>query len=234
MITDSHLHLDNKRFRSAFEAAGHLNKDRVAAGINNCLVLHLLNQGWTVGEFIAALEPFSNLYGLINLLPSDPECKKILKESIASRNIIGLKLHPRVQKFSLLDQNVTDLVEYAGDINCPVLIDAFPDGTILEQGFSPLAYAKLARRCPNTNIVIAHMGGHYVLDFMMLAKRIPNIYFDLSYSFLYYRGSSIPQNMAYAMRSLRYERVMYGSDYPDRSLKETLQETLKLFEVFGI
>ena len=72
------------------------------------------------------------------------------------------------------------------------------------------------------------MGGHYVLDFMMLAKRLPNIYFDISYSFLYYRGSSIPQNMIYAMQSMRFKNIFYGSDYPDRPLKESLELSISL------
>ena len=67
------------------------------------------------------------------------------------------------------------------------------------------------------------MGGHYVFDFMMLAKRIPNIYFDVSYSLLYYRGSSIPGNMVYVIKSMKADRIFYGSDYPDRPLNESLE-----------
>ena len=78
------------------------------------------------------------------------------------------------------------------------------------------------------------MGGHHVIDFMMLAKRLDNVYFDISYSFLYYRGSDVPKNMAYAMKSMRYERVFYGSDYPDRSIQQTLTESLALFDQFDI
>ncbi len=90
------------------------------------------------------------------------------------------------------------------------------------QGFDPLRYANLARRCPETKMIWAHMGGHYVLDFMMLAKRLPNVHFDISYSLLYYQKSPIPQTMAYAMRSMRFDRVFYGSDYPDRPIGVSL------------
>mgnify|MGYP001441832762 CR=1 FL=1 len=102
MIIDSHLHLDDTRFQSALEAATQLDEDRISAGITNCLVLHMINQGWTIGAFIKALDAFPNLYGLINLSPFDPDSKDVLKDSTSLRNIIGLKLHPRIQKFSLI------------------------------------------------------------------------------------------------------------------------------------
>ena len=43
------------------------------------------------------------------------------------------------------------------------------------QGFDALAL-QICKSCPNTKIIIAHMGGHHVIDFVMLAKRIPNLF----------------------------------------------------------
>ena len=59
------------------------------------------------------------------------------------------------------------------------------------------------------------MGRHYVLDFLMLAKVIPNIYFDTSFSFLYYESDAVIENMVWALKSLGFDRVFYGSDYPE-------------------
>ena len=67
-----------------------------------------------------------------------------------------------------------------------------------------------------------------------MAKRLPNVYFDCSYSLLYYRGSSITQNIIYCMQSMRYERVFYGSDYPDRSGEDSLKLSVIEFEKFGV
>ena len=102
------------------------------------------------------------------------------------------------------------------------------------QGLNPLQYASLAKACPNTCFIWAHMGGHQVIDFMMLAKRLENVYFDCSYSLLYFRGSSIPQNMVYAMKSMRFERIFYGSDYPDRTIKESLHSSIDVLDEFGV
>lgn len=234
MTIDTHLHLDSDQFASPADAALFLDQEREKAGISHCVVLHLLAQGWSMEEFSEVLAPYPKLHGMVNLNPHDKNCHKNLGHAISDMGFIGLKLHPRLQEFSIEEDSVSRLLNTAGELKVPVLIDAFPDGTHLQQGFHALKYAELAKKAPNTNIIIAHMGGHHVLDFMMLAKRIPNFYFDISYSFLYYRGSSITQNMIYAMKSMGFNRIFYGSDYPDRTLAETLKGSLEIFEDYGV
>lgn len=72
------------------------------------------------------------------------------------------------------------------------------------------------------------------MDFMMLAKRLPNVYFDISYSLLYYQTSSIPGDMIYAMRSMKFDRIFYGSDYPDRSVGVTLDLSRQFMRSQGL
>jgi predicted TIM-barrel fold metal-dependent hydrolase len=226
VIIDAHLHLDERVDGTAFGAAMELDRQLAAADVDAAVVLHLQQQPWSAEEFAAAIEHFPRLRGFINVHPAQAQSQQILAHAIENLGYIGLKLHPRLQGFAVDDPQTSALVKAAGELNVPVLIDAFPDGTHLLQGFSAIKYALLARECPQTRIIWAHMGGHHVLDFMMLAKRLPNVYLDFSYSLLYYQTSAVPQNMVYAMRSLKFERIFYGSDYPDRSIAETLKFTL--------
>ena len=227
-MIDSHLHLDENVDGTADGAAFELNKQLQEAGIIRCIVLHLESQPWSVEEFSDAISLYPKLYGFINVHPYKNSSVQDLANGIDLNGFIGLKLHPRLQDFDLDDDRTVTLVNAAGEMNIPVLFDAFPDGTHLMQGFSPLKYATLARKCPATNIIWAHMGGHYVLDFMMLAKRLPNVYMDLSYSFLYYQNSPVIDNMIYAMGSMKYDRIFYGSDYPDRPIVASLNRTLEI------
>ena len=230
MIIDAHLHLDLNRFNTPAEATAFLDEERQNANINHCIVLHLEDQNWSKEAFADAISVFPRIHGLVNLLPLNTDCCNQLKHAVTELGYIGLKLHPRLQNFSIEEPSVVELLRKAGELAVPVLIDAFPDGTHIMQGFSAINYAQLALKAPETKIIIAHMGGHHVLDFMMLAKRIPNIYFDISYSFLYYSGSSIPLNMIYAMKSMRFDRIFYGSDYPDRSLVKSLNQSIAVLK----
>ncbi len=223
---DTHLHLDESVPGGADKAVAELRSQMVDAGIERGVVLHLECQRWSLEEVATAVHAEKSLLLFANVNPMDPEATDKLRWAISSLGCGGLKLHPRLQDYRVNHNLTSALVSLAGELGVPVLIDAFPDGDWMLQGHSMLDYALLARACPKTNLIIAHMAGHKVLDAMMLAKRTPNIYFDTSYSLLYYRGSSVPADLVYAMRSMRFKRIFYGSDYPDRGLKETLTESV--------
>jgi len=234
MIIDSHLHLDDTLDKTLDETVKELDVQLAGAGVAYGIILHLLAQPWSAEEVSAAIKPYERIKGFINVDPFDSNANANLEFGVHDLGFIGLKLHPRLQGFKPDDSEVIELVKYAGSLNIPVLLDAFPDGTHLMQGFNPIDYANLALAAPNTRMIWAHMGGHYVIDFMMLAKRLPNIYLDCSYSLLYYQTSSVPKNMVYAMRSMKFDRIFYGSDYPDRSIKVSLEKSMNFLKDEGV
>jgi predicted TIM-barrel fold metal-dependent hydrolase len=234
MIIDAHLHLDVNIDGAVESAAAELDKQLAAAGIARAIVLHLQMQPWTPDEVAHAIAKYPRMRGFINVHPYHENCMDELVNGITQLGFIGVKLHPRLQEFDINDPKTIRLVKKAGELNVPVLIDAFPDGTHLMQGFSPVKYAMLAKECPETNFIWAHMGGHYVLDFMMLAKRLHNVYMDMSYSLLYYENSAVTDNMIYAMRSMKFDRIFYGSDYPDRPIDTSLKNSIRILEGKGL
>jgi predicted TIM-barrel fold metal-dependent hydrolase len=233
-VIDTHLHLSPVVSHDAKLAARSLADDLAASQVRRGVVLHLQAQRWSREEFAEALAGQPLLRGLVNLNPDDADAGRQLREAVEKLGYIGLKLHPRLQRFDMTSKQTRSLVALAGEIGVPVLIDAFPDGDWLRMGFSPLAFADLAEACPQTRIVVAHFGGHHCLDLMMLAKRLPNMWFDLSFSLLYYAGSPVVGNLMYCCRSMKFRRIMYGSDYPDRPVGLSLQRSLETFSEAGI
>jgi predicted TIM-barrel fold metal-dependent hydrolase len=234
LIIDAHLHLDDKVDGTALGAALELDHQLVQAGVARAVALHLELQPWGMEEFAEAIAATERLKAFVNLHPDHPDVLYQLRYAIEKLGYIGLKLHPRLQEFDVDSASTVRLVQEAGEMGVPVLIDAFPDGIHLMQGFHPMRYAMLAKQCPQARIIWAHMGGHYVLDFMMLAKRLPNVFFDISYSLLYYQKSSIPVDMVYAMHSMRFDRIFYGSDYPDRPISASLKQSLDFLVAKGL
>lgn len=234
MIIDTHLHLDGNFDGTAQGAARELDRQLAEAKVARAIVLQLEIQPWSAEEVSDAISRYPRLRGFINVHPNKGAPEYLLRDGIERLGYIGLKLHPRLQGFEVDDERTVRLVQNAGEMNVPVLIDAFPDGTHLMHGFSPIKYALLAQRCPKTRIIWAHMGGHHVIDFMMLAKRLQNVYFDFSYSLLYFQNSSVPNDMVYAMRSMKFKRIFYGSDYPDRTISASLDGTLDYLSGQGL
>jgi predicted TIM-barrel fold metal-dependent hydrolase len=233
-VIDAHLHVDDKISNDLKTCLEKLDEERKLTGIEKCVVLHLETQKWSLEEYSKIIPLFPNLIFFANVHPYKSNALEILEQAIKNFGFKGLKLHPRLNQFKVDDPRVIKLVQKAGELNIPMLIDAFPDGNFLMEGFDYRAYSNLALACPSSKMIWAHSGGQHCLDFMMMCRRLPNVYMDISYTYLYFRGSAVTQNMNYVMRSMRFKKLFYGSDYPDRSLKETLDLTLNEMEQIGL
>jgi len=231
-VIDAHAHLDEREGGTAAAAVAHLIAEMDAAGVEHAVVLHLLHQPWSLTDLAAALAAQPRLTGFVNIDPRSPTALPDL-DAAAALGFRGLKLHPRLHRFRPDDPACARLVARAGELGWPALIDCFPDGDWLEAGLDVLQYARLARNTPGTRLIAAHAAGHHCLDLLMLAKRVPNLWFDLSYSWLYYDDAVVAQ-LAYCVRSMRGERVLFGSDRPDRPLPDAVTRSLALLERHGI
>ena len=231
-LIDAHLHLDSRIGGSAQTVVDKLLADMEEAGVEHAVVLQLLTQPWSLAEVAAATVSHPRLTAFANIDPNQPDASTTLHKAVAM-GYRGVKLHPRLQKFCPDAPACIALVQRAGELDLPVLIDCFPDGDWLLSGLNILNYANLARVASGTRLIVAHAGGHHCIDLLMLAKRIPNLWFDLSYSWLYYDDSVVSQ-LAYCVRSMRGERVLFGTDYPDRPLDESVQRSLALLDRHGV
>jgi predicted TIM-barrel fold metal-dependent hydrolase len=232
-IIDAHCHFDHS-IENASEAAKALNDQLLCENVDYAVVLHLESQRWSPEEFSKAIHNHQRLIGFVNVHPDIPDARDRLRYAVEKLGFKGLKLHPRLQKTAPNTKNTMQLVRFAGELGIPVIIDAFPDGDWLMAGYNILQYADLCKGAPETKIIVAHMGGHHVIDLLMLCKRLPNMYLDTSYSTLYFRGSGVELDLTYAMRSLKFNKILYGSDYPDRNIHDSIQGTLTVFEKAGM
>lgn len=251
-LVDSHLHLLDRRTGattsqvrhdgsgpasdkcdwSARSAVEQLLLEMNSCNVGHAVVLHLLWQPWSVEEVAEALASQPTLTGFVNV---DPRSNSVLDDLKWAFDLgfQGLKLHPRIQGYKPDDDACISVVRLAGEMDMPVLLDCFPDGDWLMAGLNVLSYAALAREAPDTKIIVAHAAGHHCLDLLMLAKRVKNLWFDVSYSLLYY-DAPVLKSLFYALASIRYERVLFGTDYPDRPLKTSVQKSLALMDKFGV
>ena len=83
-------------------------------------------------------------------------------------------------------------------------------------------------------MIMAHMGGHRVLDGYAVALQHPSVYLDLSWLLYLYRGSSVEQDARWAVTRLAPKRqLIFGSDHPsmgNQPIKVSLNEWLRIFE----
>ena len=231
-IIDSHLHLDFKE-KNLKVALRKLYLKMKVHNIESAFLIHMDNYSWNEFEFINNIDKYYKnvFYKYILIKPNHEQVKKL---KLIHKNIDGIKLHPRLDKYSLKSKNVYNLLKAVDKLNLNVIIDAFPDGNSIMDSFDVKDYSQLAIKFPNINFIWAHMGGIKLLEFLLVAKRLNNVFLDFSYTLLYFKNSSIEKDIIFAFNSLKFDKIMFGSDFPDRTLKKTLEEINTVFKKYKI
>lgn len=129
-----------------------------------------------------------------------------------------VKLHPLHHgNYSLNDGLVDRIVERSGSLGMPVLIHSDSSSAIC----SPHEVASLARRFPETDFILAHLGLHpdHIKRVPEIVADLPNVYLDTAqtpdYPFdVYVRPC----------RVLGSDRVLFGSDGPECSVSLNLRK----------
>lgn len=232
-IIDTHLHLENT-FSNPTQALAALNKELKKINVTKFFLIHMDDTRWNYIEFANACKKFDNIISVININPNEKNHYIKFKNAHRKYNFKILKLHPRLYNFKLNSKKIYRIINYCEKNNIPVLIDAFPDGISIYKKIEPIDYFILAKKYTKVKFIWAHMGGYQVLKFMLLAKRLDNVYFDFSYSLLYFRNSSIEKDFFYSFSSLKFNNIFYGSDFPDRTINLTNKLLIKLLNKYKV
>jgi predicted TIM-barrel fold metal-dependent hydrolase len=80
-----------------------------------------------------------------------------------------------------------------------------------------------------TPIVIVHAGGARIIEAMLLAADKSNVWLDTSFSLPYYLGSSIEVDFDFAIKKLKFDKIIFGSDHPYIVFEEALNKHLDFF-----
>lgn len=115
----------------------------------------------------------------------------------------GLKFHAADNGNSPYSNNMVRLLKLAADYDVPVLFHCADEAMCY-----PLQMWESAKRCPETKIILGHMGGFYhVDDAINVCKRCPNVYLDTS-------ETPYVEKIKEAIRVVGSERILFGTDIP--------------------
>jgi len=159
----------------------------------------------------------------------------------------GLALFPAMFRFSMTDQRVYDLLDYANRrklnvfVHCGVLKVGFRNKLKLPCPFdamfaSPLQLQKPAADFPGVNFIVPHLGSGMLRELLMVADTAPNIFTDTSGVAGWTRwledNLSSAQALRRAVAVLGAERILFGSDssfFPRGWRADVLREQLHIF-----
>ncbi len=160
--------------------------------------------------------------GFMSVLPDEPDVLDEMERAYGNLQLRGIKLAPNYQNFDPLGENARRIYSRAQEMKLPVL---FHQGTSPIRD-APIRYAhplvmdEIAILFPELRIVMAHIGHPWVVDCLVVIRKHPNVYADISGQF--YRPWSFYNGMRLAYEWSVINKLLFASDYPGATPQEII------------
>ena len=163
--------------------------------------------------------------------PGNADRVEIVKEALLEFGLVGIKFHPFVQRFKVLDERMEEIYNLLEKLNRPVIFHTGFE-RFYKMRLAPEEIETIARRHSGLVIVVVHMFYPRIDRAFELVKKYENIYLDATNIFSCYEeppsgenlfeATFVPEKNAYriyfhhSVEELENysHRVMFGSDYP--------------------
>ena len=160
--------------------------------------------------------------GWCSVDPNDADCVEQLVYYVEELGLRGLKCSPIYQNWDPQDPKHLPLFRKAQELAIPVNIH---QGTSFVRT-GPLKYANpilledIAVACPDLRIVIAHMGHPWEDECVVLIRKHPNLYTNISA--LHYRPLRHYQAFMTAIEYGVEHKLIFGSDFPSATAAQVI------------
>ena len=165
--------------------------------------------------------------------PLDDDAGPKIVQGAADIGVKGVVFHPYLQDIGPGKIPVmVELARRASDAGLMIgVCTAYGGRRIFD--IDPLKAALAVAEAVTTPVLFNHAGGARVLDALLIADAFPHIYLETSFSLSYWIGSSIENDMAFAMRKLGRGRWVFGSDAPFIDQRRAIADHLAFFDRHG-
>lgn len=182
-----------------------------------------------IAQFVR--EHSDRFIGWCSVDPNDADCVEQLEYYVTRLGLRGLKVSPIYQNWNPQDPKHLPLFKKAESLGIPVNIH---QGTSFVRP-GPLKYANpvqledIAIACPKLRIVIAHMGHPWEDECVVLIRKHPNLYTNVSA--LHYRPLRHYQALMTAIEYGVEHKLILGSDFPSATLAQVIAGQRKVNDI---
>lgn len=169
--------------------------------------------------------------GFLSVHPHQPDAMDEIERGTGDLGLRGIKLGPNYQNFDPLGPEAFAVFRRAEELGLPVLF---------HQGTSPVQFADLdfahprhidrvAMAFPDLKMILAHIGHPWQVDCIVVIRKHPNVYADISANF--YRPWSYYTAFRHATEWDVLHKLLFGSDYPIAAPQETIDALYRVNDV---
>lgn len=209
LIVDSHTHVDISDVFGWYDPPETILSLMEQAGISKSVIMSYVdapNVNNRIINYIAdCVKKYPDkLIGYARIHPGyGKRAVSIFREAVTELGFKGLKLHPESIITHPYNDTAVSLIKIAGEMKVPTLFHSGDENLSL-----PLQIGKCAELCPDSIIIMGHMGGFYHTDDAInIAEKFENIYLDTS-------AMPYPKVIKQAVDKIGADRVIFGSDGP--------------------
>ena len=179
---------------------------------------------WVPNEVIAdyVRQHPDKLQGWASVDPNEPDCVEQLVYCVEELGLRGLKLGPVYQHFDPEDRAHWPLFATCQRLGLPIMWHqgtTFPSRARLKWGL-PLQLEDIAMDFPDLKMIVAHLGHPWEEDLIVLIRKCPNVYADISA--VHYRPWRYWQAMVTAMEYGVTSKLLLASDFPSATIDNVI------------
>ena len=179
-----------------------------------------------VADYVAA-QP-EKLIGFLSVDPTQEGWQDELRHGHQTLGLRGIKLLSMYAGFRPDDALLDPLWEYATEHALPVLLHT--GTTFISQAplecTLPRHLDAVATRFPKVKIIMAHLGHPYEGECIVVARKHPNVYADISA--IHYRPFQFYQSLMLVQEYGVWPKLLFGTDYPFTTINATLEGLFSL------
>lgn len=144
----------------------------------------------------------------------------------------GVKIHPGLSRFYPGDEKMFPLYEKLSSLGVPILSDSGAAGGKAPAGSGPYGepvnFYPVFEKFPNLRFIMAHLTTAYWDERIELARRFPQVQFDISGGFFQPNGNGrardahrcVPiEDAARFLKTIGTDRCMFGTDAPGSEVR---------------
>jgi predicted TIM-barrel fold metal-dependent hydrolase len=190
---------------------------------------------WVPDEYVAAFVQRApdKLIGFAACDPTHEQAMTELRYAIEELGLAGVKMAPMYAAFDPRDPRCDPIYAYCQERRLPIL---FHSGTTFNQA-APLAFTRpwlfdeVGIRYPELRIVLAHVGHPFCEECLVVIRKHPHIYADISA--LFYRPWQFYNMLIAAQEYNVTQKLLFGTDYPFAKAVESIDGLRNANRIIG-
>jgi len=165
-------------------------------------------------------------FGSVN--PAYPGALEEFQRGVKELRLKGFKLSPIYQKFHPMDASACRTYAQAEEWGIPLMFHAATAqaADVPLRYANPILFDEVAYAFPRLKIILAHLGHPWQRECVVMARKHPNVYMDLSANF--YRPWLLYNALLLALEWGQTGKIFFGTDWPVTTARETMDGLRRL------